>query len=270
MPASSSVAERIRGRASAAPLPSPSRRSRSNSGSSPSCSITTAWPGSADRWLAINRGPVPGAMVAATSAAAPVMNPSRTTGVRASAAARIAPTSAAISNPPTAASAPIGSSAPGRCRSSASSITDTFRRTASASRPVPRPVTSAGGRPVSAATSALAAVVFPMPISPTAIVSIPPAISSSTIRRPTSMAASASSRRMAGSTVMSRVPAAIRARTRRAAPGAAGFAGGPSPSTPTTPTSTTTSSAPAASARTLMAAPPRTKLATICAVTSLG
>ena len=42
MPASSSVAERIRGRASAAPLPSPSRRSRSNSGSSPSCSITTS------------------------------------------------------------------------------------------------------------------------------------------------------------------------------------------------------------------------------------
>ena len=179
MPASSSVAERIRGRASAAPLPSPSRRSRSRQRIEPELLDHHPWPGSADRWLAINRGPMPGAMVAATSAAAPVMNPSRTTGDAASAAARIAPTSAAISNPPTAASAPSGSSAPG---SMPLERPLDHRRPCggrpSSSSPVPRPVTSAGGRPVSAATSALAAVVFPMPISPTAIVSIPPAISS--------------------------------------------------------------------------------------------
>ena len=60
-------------------------------------------------------------------------------------------------------------------------------------------------------TIALDAVVFPIPISPSAMRSAPSAMRLSTTDRPTTMAASASSRVIAGSAEKSRVPAATRA-----------------------------------------------------------
>ncbi len=80
------------------------------------------------------------------------------------------------------------------------------------------------------------------------------------------MARSASSWVMAGPSVMSAVPARTRSLTSRppAAPGTAGGIG------PATPTSTTVTVAPTPAARTLIAAPPATKFATIWAVTADG
>ena len=110
---------------------------------------------------------------------------------------------------------------------------------------MPRPVTSAGSRPISAAVSALAAVVLPMPISPTATTSTPRSSSPRATAWPLAIARSASARVIAGPSVMSLV-------------------GRP------TPTSTTLSSAPIARASTLTAAPPARMFATIWAVTSPG
>ena len=54
----------------------------------------------------------------------------------------------------------------GRLTASARRTASTFRTQTSSVTPVPRPVTIAGSAPVSAAVSALAAVVLPIPISP--------------------------------------------------------------------------------------------------------
>ena len=83
------------------------------------------------------------------------------------------------------------------------------------------------------------------------------------------MAASASSRRMAGSTVMSRVPAAIRARTRRA-PAEVGFAGGSLPARSGHPDIDDDELRPGGVGQDVDGRPATTKLATICAVTLLG
>ena len=80
------------------------------------------------------------------------------------------------------------------------------------------------------------------------------------------MAAMASPRVIAGPSVMSAVPARIRAWTRRPLAGLR-RAGGIAPATPT---SMTVSDAPELAARTLIAAPPPMKLASIWAVTSEG
>ena len=75
--------------------------------------------------------------------------------------------------------------------------------------PVPRPVTRAAGWPVSAAMTAEAAVVLPMPTSPVAMMSRPFASSSSTSAMPISMARTASSRVIAGPWAMLAVPMRI-------------------------------------------------------------
>jgi hypothetical protein len=80
---------------------------------------------------------------------------------------------------------------------------------ASALIPVPRPVTRATGRPVSAAMTAEAAVVLPMPISPVAMMSRPESSSSSTSSMPTPSAARHSSRVIAGPCAMLAVPMRI-------------------------------------------------------------
>ena len=159
----------------AAPLPSPSRRSRSRYGRRPSRSRTIAWPGSDDRWDAISRGARAGWRVAPTRAAAPVMNPSSTTGIRAAAAPSISPTSAAISKPPTAARTPsrigrIGSVDGERAlddRDLVRAAVVVDARSRSRSR-------GSTGSPVRTATIALAAVVLPIPISPSPRTSSPP------------------------------------------------------------------------------------------------
>ena len=63
------------------------------------------------------------------------------------------------------------------------------------SMPVPRPTTATGSVPVSAAIKVVAAVVFPIPMSPAISRSAPASTSSSAIRRPASIAACASSAR---------------------------------------------------------------------------
>ena len=85
-------------------------------------------------------------------------------------------------------------------------MTATLAGSASLAMPVPRPVTSAAGWPVSAAMTAEAAVVLPMPISPVAMMSRPFASSSSTSSMPISMARTASSRVIAGPCAMLAVP----------------------------------------------------------------
>ena len=128
------------------------------------------------------------------------------------------------------------------------------------STPVPRPITATGSESVSAAIKVVAGVVFPMPMSPAIRMSAPESTSSSAIRRPASSAAATSSSVSASST-------AILPLLRRTlcAP-----IDGESGSEASTATSMTRTVAPATSARTLIAAPPASKLATIWAVTSAG
>ena len=111
-----------------------------------------------------------GEMAAATSAAAVTTNPSTRTGTSLSLASRIAPTSAAISAPPSFASAAPAVRIDAACSRNARSTTSILFRTASSSRSRPARApprhTSCGDAPVSAQISADAAVVFPMPTSP--------------------------------------------------------------------------------------------------------
>ena len=116
------------------------------------------------------------------------------------------------------------------------------------------------GQPVSAQAMAAAAVVLPMPISPNTNTSNPRLISSSTTATPTSKERQACSRVIAGPWSMLRVPAAILRTTSL-------WCGG---KVAATPMSTTVRRLWVWRANTLIAAPPCTKLATICAVTSDG
>ena len=256
------TAPRTSGSASAAPVPSPKRSPRSSSGSSPSAWSTRAWPGSGERVAAISEPAHRASSRAATMAAAPVMNPSTSTGSRRADAPRVTPTRYAISSPPTAASTSIGSRW-GRSSSRASPrlTASTFRESPSSSTPVPAPHTAEGSAGRSAAASALAEVVFAIPISPSPTISTPSSESSSASTIPRSIIPTAIERGIAGPSVRSsvpRTPSTISERTPwTEAP-------------PITPASTTISRAPASRARTQIAAPPPAKFASICAVTSCG
>ena len=156
------------------------------------------------------------------------MNPSRTTGTPAAAQRAMTPTSAAISSPPTAARTSIGSAASGRLPFSAFLITATLLTRASSAMPVPRPVTRSTGSPVSTAVIAAAAVVLPIPISPTATTCAPAAMTSPATSMPASIAATASPDASPGPFAMSAVPGrdpgvdeARRRRSDVAAPGSA-------------------------------------------------
>ncbi|OAA28320.1 hypothetical protein UG55_1006295 [Frankia sp. EI5c] len=209
----------------------------------------------------------PGAIFSAASAAAQTITPSRTTGVRRAAACTRSPASAARSAPPATRSTDRALPAYGRARRIASRIAATLSIQRWSSMPVPRPTTSTGSRSSSAPTTAAAAVVFPMPISPGTIRSVPASISSSAISRPTANARSTSAG-VSASTWSIR-PLARRTRYR---------SGAAVPSTPpgavgtgvSTETSTTRTDAPTWRASALTAAPPAAKFATICAVTSAG
>ena len=109
--------------------------------------------------------------------------------------------------------------------------------------------------------TAAAAVVLPMPISPVTRARAPPSTSRAATSAPTSSACRHSSTDIAGSTVLSAVPARTRRRRTPARSSGSGVA---------TPTSTTSTVAPIWRARTFTAAPPAAKLATIWAVTSRG
>ena len=111
-----------------------------------------------------------------------------------------------------------------------------------------------------AAIKVVAGVVFPIPISPAMSRSAPESTSSSAIRRPASIAAETSSPVSASSTAMLPLP-------RRTLCTPMDCDNGSSASTAMSATRTV---APAVSASTLIAAPPASKLATICAVTSAG
>src|SRR5881296_227983 len=245
---------------SAAPVPSPRRSERSRYGSSPRCSRITAWPGSAERCEAKSAWRASGASVTATSAAAPEMKPSRTTGTRRAAPARITPTSPAISKPPTLARTSRPSRPLGAFTASARRTTSTLRASVASSTPVPRPVTRAGAAPVIAAAIALAAVVLPIPISPVARRSAPASSACSASRAPVSSACRACACVIAGPRARLAVPGAIAQAT----------SSGELPIGLATPKSATTTRAPAWRARTFTAAPPRRKFSTICAVTIWG
>ena len=126
--------------------------------------------------------------------------------------------------------------------------------------PVPRPVTRAGGVPVNQAIRAADAVVLPIPMSPVTSRSAPSSISVFATSAPTSSAALASLTDIAGPWAKSSVPG----RTLRSSNTGFDVSG------EATPTSITTRRAPCWRARTLIAAPPAQKFATICAVTSCG
>ncbi len=138
----------------------------------------------------------------ATIAAAVTTTPSSSTGVRRTAACAQNPAMAARSAPPHTRSNPSGSAVRPRARYNASRTAATFRDQPASSIPVPRPTTTTGSAPVSAAINAVAAVVFPIPISPAISRSAPASTSSSAIRRPASTAACASSAVSASSTAM--------------------------------------------------------------------
>src|SRR5256886_1501314 len=99
-----------------------------------------------------------------------------------------------------------------------------------------------------------------MPMSPATTIFAPASISAGAVTIPASTAASASSRVNAGPVEMSPVPRRTLAETRP----------GTGDSGTATDTSTTVTVAPACRANALITAPPVTKLATICAVTSCG
>ena len=128
-------------------------------------------------------------------------------------------------------------------------------------RPVPGPVTRAGGAPVMAAVTALAAVVLPMPRSPVAIRSAPAAAASAASAAPAATQCCACSRVIAGPRLRSAVPCP--ARTERSS----GWRGS---SPPASPASTAMRRTPSRRAMTLTAAPPARTLRTICAVTACG
>ena len=148
-----------------------------------------------------------------------------------------------------------------RPRYSASRTAAVLRAQPASSMPVPRPTTATGSVSVSAAIKVVAAVVFPMPMSPAISRSAPASTSSSAIRRPASTAALrlVGRQRVLDGDVAAGPSHLVRAdRRRRAArrrrPRCRPRALSRRPD----------------SASTLIAAPPASKLATICAVTSAG
>ena len=229
-------------------------------GSSPSSASAREWAGSGERCPARHHARAPGAMRSATSAAAVTTTPSSSSGVRRTADWAQKPAIAARSAPPQAARSATGSSRRSRDRYSASRTAAVLRDHAASSIPVPRPTAATGSVPISAAIRVVAAVVFPMPISPTIRRSAPASTSSSAIRRPASIAAIASSRSRASSVAM--LP--LERRTLCV------VVASPGDWSRSTAISTTRTVAPAASARVLIAAPPASILATIWAVTSGG
>ena len=192
----------------------------------------------------------------ATSTAALAMKPSTTTTRRSLAACSTQPTRVAISKPPSAASTSSGSVAPALAASAWRS-TAVLRAMPAASSPVPAPVTSATSMPPRRAASSDAALVLPMPISPSSS-ALPGRPRTSSM--PFCTACSHCAALMAGPIALSCVPDAILRITK---PGAGA-------KSLRTPQSTTVCAMPCWRASTLTAAPPARKLPTICHVTSLG
>src|SRR5690606_13843419 len=177
-------AARRTGTACTAPLPSPSRIPRSTIGWSPSDLSAYSWAGSVERWPDSHQAAAPGAISAATSAAAVVNTPSRTTGVLRAAACTTNPAVAAAHALPSAVSRSNGSSNRPCARCSAARTTPTLCARVAGSMPVPPPTTSSGGSPSWAATRADATVVLPMPMSPGISTLAPSAISARAIACP--------------------------------------------------------------------------------------
>ena len=131
---------------------------------------------------------------------------------------------------------------------------------ARSSIPVPRPTTVATSTSHRTAMSVDAGVVLPMPMSPAISRSAPASTSWSAIAIPARTACSASATVIAGPTAMS---PELRRTLKSLTPGR-------SDRSASTDMSTTRTLAPVSRASTFTAAPPATKLRTICAVTSGG
>ena len=253
------------GSATSAPDPSPRRSCRSSRGSRPRRSRAADAAGSVLRCEAHHHWLARKATRCATSAQAHEMTPSRITGVRRRAACSRKPVVAARSGPPQVARRAIGSPLTGRPRRIASRTAAVLRIHVMSSMPVPRPTTFAGSTSASSPTRAAAGVVFPIPMSPAISRSAPASTSSSAIRAPSRRAATHSSRVMASSRSIDPLPRRIRCVVTSS--GTGNPLAGQSTSTLTSTTRTVT---PWLRARTVAAAPPVTKLATIWAVTSGG
>mmetsp|Transcript_27903 Transcript_27903/g.89507 ORF Transcript_27903/g.89507 Transcript_27903/m.89507 type:complete len:235 (-) Transcript_27903:212-916(-) len=217
------AAARTIGSASAAPLPSPSRRPMPSAGVAPSASASTSPPRTADgsSCSAVAKSKCErheGRIRTAHSAATPLMKPSTTAATPRSSASRNAPVIAASSRPPTRRSASRAREAPQRgpaerrgslCASHARATVSSLCLSPPSSRPVPRPQQSAGEAPVRLASSAAAAVVLPIPTSPTATTLACRADTSpATADRPTSIARESSASSIAGAVRKSAVPQA--------------------------------------------------------------
>ena len=194
------------GKKATAPVPSPRHISQCRQASLPRAS-KSRWPaGSFDTWLAIIYCFAVGQIPAATRAPVAEMTPSMTTGILRAAPPKNRPTITAISNPPTLATTSMASFLSGLFTSTAFLMALILRFKPSLERPAPRPVIFSTGISRSTDATALLVVVFPIPISPVAMMPYPFSFSISTISMPVSMALTACSLVMAGSFVMFFVP----------------------------------------------------------------
>ena len=131
-------------------------------------SSTTA--GSFPLWDGIRYSFTPGNNLSAVSAAAMLINPSSTTGIRQTAPPIHTPASPAMSSPPTVRNISNALLCLRSYFSMLSCMTSLFFLNPSSFSPAPLPVTRSASQPNRAATTALLVVVFPIPISPVAII----------------------------------------------------------------------------------------------------
>ena len=213
--------------------------------------------GSAERWLAKRALVQAGQSRTAARAAAAEMKPSSSTGKPKAAPPSTTPAMAAISAPPRAPSAPRGVRVRRWFTSRARATAAFLRARPSSERPAPRPVTSPASRPRKWVARALAVVVLPMPISPTANRRTPSSLACRARSMPTQRAASVWSAVRAGPRAMLPVPLTTR---RRKSPGQGGIS--------RMPTSTGITSAPARRAKTQALEVPPARARATRAVTS--
>ncbi len=179
-----------------------------------------------------------------------------------------------ISNPPTLLNTSSASFGSGSLMSMPFWMTSHFLAKPLLSMPVPRPVMRSTGWPVTAAPMALEGEVLPIPMSPVPSKSAPCSNRSAANSQPAITDRSACSLVIAGPIVKSLVPFAIFLTISRSSPcnsvAPADISAVKSETSAMMPVSTTRTRTAAWRAKTLIPAPPRTKVLTISPVTSWG
>ena len=171
-----------------------------------SASHKSATAGSLPSWDGMIKSVTPERSLPATNAETMLITPSSTTGIWYNAPPIHTPTSPAISSPPTVISISKVSLLYKSYFSIALSITRIFFSSPLSFRPAPLPVTVTTSHLSMAAAIAALVVVFPIPISPVAIILQPSALQPRTISIPAAIASSVSALVMAGSFAKFLVP----------------------------------------------------------------